>query len=247
VFDVARSGYINLLQPQDRRSRQPGDSAAVRAARRRSVARGLAAPLLEAILDLVTIARDDAVLDVGCGEGDVLAALAGRFGCEAHGVDIAVAAIDAAAKRYPRGRWIVANADRALPYAPASFRLVTSVTARMNPVEFRRVVHGEGRLVVVVPAPDDLIELREAVHGHRVLRDRVARTVTAFAPHFALARHRRVRHHAHLDPAALTDALTSAYRALRTSERGRLAAVGALDVTLAHDVLAFRPGRAAAD
>ena len=26
-FDVARSGYINLLQPQERRSRNPGDSA----------------------------------------------------------------------------------------------------------------------------------------------------------------------------------------------------------------------------
>ena len=27
-FDVARSGYINLLQPQERRSKQPGDTAA---------------------------------------------------------------------------------------------------------------------------------------------------------------------------------------------------------------------------
>jgi 23S rRNA (guanine745-N1)-methyltransferase len=247
VFDLARSGYINLLQPQDRRSRQPGDSADVRAARRRCLARGLASPLLAAILDLVTIARDDAALDVGCGEGDVLAALAGRFGGEAHGVDIAVEAIDAAAKRYPRAQWIVANADRVLPYAPASFRLVTSITARMNPVEFRRVVHEDGTLVVVVPAPDDLIELREAVHGQRVLRDRVERTITTFASHFTLVRHQRVRHVAHLGPAALADAMTSAYRALRTSERARLATVGALDVTLAHDVLAFRPGRAAAD
>ena len=34
-FDVARSGYINLLQPQDRRSKQPGDTADAVAARRR--------------------------------------------------------------------------------------------------------------------------------------------------------------------------------------------------------------------
>jgi 23S rRNA (guanine745-N1)-methyltransferase len=32
-FDIARSGYINLLQPQDRRSKDPGDSAAAAAYR----------------------------------------------------------------------------------------------------------------------------------------------------------------------------------------------------------------------
>jgi len=38
-FDVARSGYINLLQPQDRRAKSPGDSAEVVAARRRFLER----------------------------------------------------------------------------------------------------------------------------------------------------------------------------------------------------------------
>ena len=33
-FDVARSGYINLLQPQDRRSKQPGDTPAAIEGRR---------------------------------------------------------------------------------------------------------------------------------------------------------------------------------------------------------------------
>jgi 23S rRNA (guanine745-N1)-methyltransferase len=34
-FDVARSGYVNLLQPQDPRSRQLGDTKAAVSARRR--------------------------------------------------------------------------------------------------------------------------------------------------------------------------------------------------------------------
>src|SRR5271169_3043679 len=34
-FDVSRSGYINLLGPQERRSRKPGDTAAAAAGRRR--------------------------------------------------------------------------------------------------------------------------------------------------------------------------------------------------------------------
>ena len=47
-FDVARRGYLNLLQPQDRRARRPGDTAGVLAARRRFLESAAAAPLIEA-------------------------------------------------------------------------------------------------------------------------------------------------------------------------------------------------------
>ena len=45
-FDIARSGYINLLQPQERRSKKPGDTTAAVAARRRLHDRGVTEPLL---------------------------------------------------------------------------------------------------------------------------------------------------------------------------------------------------------
>ena len=241
AFDLARSGYVNLLQPQERRSRRPGDTAAAVEARRRVLARGFAAPLVDAVVDLLTIAPDDAVLDVGCGEGYHLAAIAERLGCRASGIDISVAAIAAAAARHPRLQWVVANADRFVPYAKASFGAVVSITARMNPAEFRRVLRDDGTLVVAVPAPDDLIELREAILGEGVRRDRVERTIATFAPLFTLARRRRVCHVAHLDPAAAADVMTSSYRALRARARARLASIGDVDVTLAHDVLLFRP------
>src|SRR5690242_15994757 len=77
-FDVARSGYINLLQPQDRRSRQPGDTAAAIAGRRRLHDRGVTAPLLEAMAETIAASPDDVVLDAGCGEGFYLGALAER-------------------------------------------------------------------------------------------------------------------------------------------------------------------------
>jgi len=51
-----------------------------------------------------------------------------------------VSAIEAAARRHPGLGWVVANADRSLPYADASFRAVLSVTARVNAVEVRRVL-----------------------------------------------------------------------------------------------------------
>ena len=240
-FDIARRGYVNLLQVQDRRSRQPGDSVAATEARQRLLAREIEAPLFDAMVGLLTLTPTDAVLEVGCGEGDHLATIAARFGCEGHGVDISVASIVAAAKRHPRLHWIVANADRLLPYADASFRAVASITARRNAVEFRRVLREDGTLLIVVPAPDDLIELRAAILGESRARDRIEAAAAALAPHFTLARHKRLRHVVRLDPAAIRDVMTASYRALRASQRARLASLGELDVTLSRDALLFRP------
>lgn len=240
-FDVARSGYVNLLQPQDRRSSRPGDAAGTVQARRRFLARGHETPLVRAIVDLLAVGAGDAVLEVGCGEGDYLAAIAGRFGCEGHGLDISVAAIDAAAKRHRALQWMVANGDRFLPYAAASFRVVASITARKNAAEFRRVLRDDGRLLIVVPAPDDLVEVRAAVLGEGIARDRVGSTVASFTPSFTLERHERIRRVARLDPDALRDVMTGTYRGLRASQRARLASLGALDVTLSRDALVLRP------
>jgi 23S rRNA (guanine745-N1)-methyltransferase len=227
-FDVARSGYVNLLQPQDRRSWHPGDTVAAVSARRRLHDRGVTAPLLHAIADTLAASPDDIVLDAGCGDGFYLGALARQTGCSAHGVDISIPAIHAAARCYSECEWIVANADRFVPYASRSFSIVMSITARMNAGEFRRVLREDGRLLVALPAPDDLIELRGAG------RDRVARTVETFARGFALADRRRVATTADLDAAAVRDVLHSIYRPMRSQP------VEALRVTFSLDLLLFR-------
>ncbi|HVR08102.1 MAG TPA: methyltransferase domain-containing protein [Thermoanaerobaculia bacterium] len=144
-FDLARSGYCNLLQPQERRSRRPGDSAAALAARRRLFDRGLGdwlIPHLLAAFDALRLPPRAAVLDLGCGEGFYLGSLARKREIEAHGLDISAPAVDLAARRHPGATWIVANADRALPYPAGSFRLALSLTSRLNPNELRRVLAG---------------------------------------------------------------------------------------------------------
>jgi 23S rRNA (guanine745-N1)-methyltransferase len=228
-FDVARSGYINLLQPQERRSKKPGDTPATVAARRRLHDRGSTEPLLRAIAAMAGASRDDVVLDGGCGDGFYLGSLAGETGCDAHGVDISIPAVDTAARRYPQCEWIVGNADRFVPYADGSFTVVMSLTARMNAGEFRRVLREDGRLLVALAAPDDLIELRGAG------RDRVARTVETFAPQFKLADRRRATTAAELDAAGVKDVLASIYRPMRAKP------VEAMRVTFSLDLLLFRP------
>jgi len=228
-FDVARSGYVNLLQPQERRSLLPGDTSAAVAARRRLHDRGVTEPLLDAVAELMSALPGDAVLDAGCGDGFYLGTLAQRTGCEAHGVDISIPAVDAAARRYPGCEWIVANADRVVPYPDRSFSLVMSITARMNSGEFRRILRDDGRLLVAIPAPDDLVELRG------VGRDRVDRTVETFADNFTLAGRSRVTTAADLDAGAVQDLLVAIYRPLRAQP------AAAMRVTFSLDLLLFRP------
>ncbi|MGO9273592.1 MAG: methyltransferase domain-containing protein [Terriglobia bacterium] len=227
-FDVARSGYINLLQPQDRRSNQPGDTAAAVAGRRRLHERGVTEALLRAIADIMGGSPSDVVLDAGCGDGFYLGTLARQTGFDAHGIDISIPAVDAAARRYPGCECIVANADRFVPYSDRSFSIVLSITSRMNAGEFRRVLRDDGRLLVAIPGPEDLLELRGAG------RDRVARTLETFAHHFRLVDRHRVATAADLDAAAVHDVLLSIYRPRRQQP------AAAMRVTFSLDLLLFR-------
>ncbi len=228
-FDIARSGYINLLQPRDRRSKQPGDSVLAVTARRRLHDRGVTAPLLRGIAEIARASPEDSVLDAGCGDGFYLGSLAAQTGFDAHGVDISIPAVEAAARRYPGCEWIVANADRFLPYANASHSLVLSITGRMNAGEFRRVLRDDGRLLVALAAPDDLIELRGSG------RDRVERTREHFAEAFTLAGRDRVMTVADLDAVGVSDVLHSIYRPMTPAR------VTAARVTFSLDLLLFRP------
>jgi 23S rRNA (guanine745-N1)-methyltransferase len=233
-FDIARSGYINLLQPQERRSRKPGDSAEAVAARRRFLDRGHAEPLLRAIRTMLPAPHpspsprvrgegrgEGEILDAGCGEGYYL----GSLGIGS-GIDISTAAIELAARRYPRCEWVVANADRFIPYANTSFDVVLSITGRMHASEFRRVLRHGGSLLVALAAPDDLLELR----GSRG-RDRVARTVETFRQGFELAARERATTIAELNAAEAHDILRATYRPREAPPQR---------VTLSFDLLLFR-------
>ncbi|MCA1582338.1 MAG: methyltransferase domain-containing protein [Acidobacteria bacterium] len=247
TFDPSRSGYLNLLQPQDRKSKHPGDSKAAAAARRRLSDAGLENAMRDEVLreyDSLPSGeeRRRAVLDVGCGEGFLLGSLAGSRALEAHGIDISALAIDLAAKRYPGATWIVGNADRGLPWRDGSFDLVLSVTARRNGPEMRRVLRASGRVLVAVPGPDDLAELRKALLGKATERDRGASAAEELAPDLELLSRRTVRTSARLSAAQIQDLLTATYRGGRLREAERGAGIGDLAVTISRELLVFRAG-----
>jgi 23S rRNA (guanine745-N1)-methyltransferase len=244
AFDRAREGYWNLLQPQDRRSARPGDRDAAVLARRRWLARGFADGLaaeLSSRIDALSLPNGAVAIDVGCGEGTLTARLLASRPVAACGIDLSTRAIRLAARAAPDLTWIVANADRGLPFADASVGLALSIFGRRPVSELTRVLSPTGTLLVVVPAEDDLLELREASQGAGVRRDRVQDVVAELRVGFALVSSsnwsERIRH----DREALVDALAMSYRGARASEGERIAAVSELDVTLSAAILALVP------
>lgn len=241
-FDIARSGYLNLLQPQDRRSRAPGDAPAALDARARLLASSVGVAILSTVAERAVTAlagrQDAVVLDLGCGTGEALErVVTASGGAVGIGIDISVEAVDRAARRAPAVTWAVANADRRLPLLDASVTLVLSINARRNPAECARVLVPGGHVLVTVPAPDDVIELRALMQGEGVARERADAVIEEHAPHFTLAGRETARERHALDAAALRDLLDGTYRGARHSQQPRHAALKQLEVTLASDVL----------
>ncbi len=245
TFDRSRSGYVNLLGPQDSRARDPGDSREVVAARRALLDAGLGAALEEAVAGLIESIAPSAgtvVLDVGCGEGHFLAATVRRFRCTGWGLDLSRSAIDAAARRHPGCGWIVANADRRLPILDASVDLVLSITARRSAAEFARVLRPQGHVLIAVPAPDDLAELRAEVLGAAHARDRLGAVEEELGAAFRLVERRAARAQVRLEAPDLARLAAVTYRMARARQSLRLAALDARSVTTSHDLGLFARG-----
>lgn len=245
AFDVARSGYVSLLQPQDRRSRVPGDGREAVAARARLLEAGVGRAAIDAIVAR-TAASGGPLLaaDLGCGSGELLGALAMTGDVCGVGIDLSTAAAETAARRFPGLTWVVANADRRLPLLDASLDLVLSLNARRNPAECARVLRAGGLLVAGVPAPDDLIELRAAVQGSGLERERAEGLIQEHEALFAVADRFTSREHHRLEGEPLRDLLRSTYRGSRSSTAANVHALDVLEVTSSTDVVMLRPRHA---
>jgi 23S rRNA (guanine745-N1)-methyltransferase len=239
-FDLARSGYWNALQPQDRRSLEAGDSPEAVAARQRLFECGVGGALASELARLVgelECAHQPAVLDVGCGPGLFLRALTERRTLTTCGLDLSRHAIEAATKVLPRATWIVANADRRLPFASGTFDCVLSLAGPKNASEFARVLAPHGHVILAVPAADDLIELRGAVLDEGRTIERAAKTLGLFAPLFALTQRREIRERKEHSAEGLQDLLCVSYRGARRGEAARAATLESLEVTSSSEIL----------
>ena len=172
-FDAAAQGYTNLLPVQNKRSRDPGDSKEMVAARRRFLESGAYQPIAAAVSQAVLADLPSgslACLDAGCGEGYYLRQLADAAERSSEqqtlallGLDISKWAVISAAKRDKRSNWIVgSNAN--LPVPTAALDRVLCMFGFPVYAEFARVLKTGGLLLQVDAGPDHLRELRETIY-----------------------------------------------------------------------------------
>lgn len=170
-FDTARQGYVHLLPVQNKRSRDPGDSKDMVAARQRFLNAGYYQPIAKAVskavlCDLTSRSHRLSCLDAGGGEGYYLRELisAGSdISLLLMGLDISKWATLAAAKQDNRPRWIVGS-NASLPVLPGTLDRVLCLFGYPVYGEFARVLKPGGVLIQADVGPDHLRELREIIY-----------------------------------------------------------------------------------
>lgn len=247
TFDIASQGYTHLLPVQQKRSRDPGDSKEMVAARRRFLNAGCYQPIAAAVSQAVLVNLPPngrlSCLDAGSGEGYYLRQLAAAARDSQTlallGLDISKWAILSAAKQDKRPNWVVGtNAN--LPVVSGTLDRVLCMFGFPVYAEFARVLKPGGQLLQVDAGPDHLRELREIIYP-TLKRERNGETPTP--PGFAALSAETVRFRLDLKGSEqIADLLAMTPHLYRASAEGRAkaAALTALSVTVDVRLTCFR-------
>lgn len=169
LFDLARSGYVNLLTAGSKHSKIPGDNKLMVNARRQFLEKGYYDGLCGLVVErALALARDGLILDAGCGEGFYTARLFEELrrsgsGAELMGIDISKIAVDKAAKRCGQVAWAVGSVFH-LPVADESCTLLLNLFAPYCGEEFLRVLSPDGAMLLVIPGENHLWELKASIY-----------------------------------------------------------------------------------
>lgn len=173
-FDIAKQGYVNLLPVQYKKSKEPGDSKAMIAARSRFLDAGFYDPVSKTLnvmlFGLLANKSQANILDAGCGEGFYLDACL-SFLTEEYpdknlaclGLDISKPAIVAAAKRNKHITWVVGT-NKAPPVAEQSIDIVLCMFGFCDLAVIRKILKPAGYVILVDAGPEHLIELRKILY-----------------------------------------------------------------------------------
>ncbi len=165
-YDFSKSGYLNLTSPRD----GEGDGKEAVRSRKLFLEAGYYQPLSDVINDILKELNAKTVLDAGCGEGYYT----NRMGsvCNAFGVDLSRAGIDAAAKAARMTQSHAAFAVGSLftlPVQDESFDVITNLFAPCAESEFLRVLKPGGTLVLVGAGERHLLGLKEILYENPYL------------------------------------------------------------------------------
>ena len=254
-YDIASSGYVNLLPPGKGGNAHTGDDGAMIAARRAFLGGGYYDCISDAAAEIawenLSLRRDSIrFCDAGSGEGYHTRRMACRLS-EVSGLPILGCGIDASKKGAAAGvkgcrdlpdsvsLSFAAGNIFSLPVAGDSLDIVFSLFAPIPAEEVSRTLRDDGILVVVAAGPRHLWELRCLLYDEP--REGNAEASTPLG--FTLCHKQTVRRVVHIpDRAALQALFTMTPFYYRTPEGGRvrLDNTSSLDVGIEADIYVFR-------
>ncbi len=165
-FDYAKEGYINLLPPQHKKTKEPGDNKEMIRCRQDFLQKDYYAFLLPELSDTISEFSQQPLtfLDSGCGEGYFTNKLQMQHENIAfYGMDISKEAIRLAAKRNKNIRWLVASSNN-IPIMDNSLDVVLKINAPLNFEKLQSKITENGIVISVSPGKSHLAKLRETMY-----------------------------------------------------------------------------------
>lgn len=169
-FDVAKQGYVNLLQSQKSSKKRHGDDSLMIRARKDFLEKGYYNSLCDGITDVLkaNLKPSMTVADLGCGECWYTARILGfleeqGISAEVCGIDISKQALIYGAKRCSELHLAVASTAE-LPLADKSCDAVISVFAPCSASEIYRVLKDDGVWIKAFPLEKHLMGLKSVIY-----------------------------------------------------------------------------------
>ena len=174
-FDRAKEGYWHLLPVQNTRTKAPGDSKEMVAARRAFLSAGYYGVFGQALGELALeygLPADEKsplrLLDAGCGEGWYDRCIAQQFAAagktlQLAGFDIAKPAVRLAAKALPTAKYAVASSF-GQPVRTGWADVLLNCFSPFAQEEFLRVLRPGGRMIYVVPGAEHLYQMKAVLY-----------------------------------------------------------------------------------
>lgn len=170
TFDIAKSGYVNLLISKGSGKEIHGDNKLMVQSRRNFLDKGFYNPLKEALCAAVCKYTNEGsvVFDAGCGEGYYTSAVndalkSANRSSYIFGADISKTAVEFAAKRSKDISYAAASVFH-LPVNNSACDTLITFFAPYCGHEYQRILHDSGYMIMAIPSVEHLWELKQAIY-----------------------------------------------------------------------------------